>query len=92
MQIWKFHYVFGFIIIIIQELQIRRQISASMNRSCSQNFIGKFFHASSNLFLNDRSEVKENCVEFSHTIFVCFPYQLAVVFSTRTVSKSEVSR
>ena len=40
----------------------------------------------------DCSEVKKNYLQFSHTIFGCFPYQLVVVFSTRTVSRSKIFR
>ena len=40
----------------------------------------------------DRSEVKKNCLKFSHAIFGCFPYQLVAVFSTRTVSRSKIFR
>ena len=38
------------------------------------------------------SEVEQIGLESSHTIFGCFPYQLVVVFSTRTVSMSEIFR
>ena len=40
----------------------------------------------------DLSEVEKICLESSHAIFGCFPYQLVVVFSTRTVSRSEIFR
>ena len=40
----------------------------------------------------DSSEVEKIFVESSHVIFGCFPYQLVVMFSTRTVSRSEVFR
>ena len=55
LSLWKkaFSCILLRIIIIIQELQIRRQIYVSTNRPCSQNLIGKSFHASSNLFLNE---------------------------------------
>ena len=40
----------------------------------------------------DRSEVEKICMESSHAVFGCFPYQLVVVFSTRTVLRSEIFR
>ena len=40
----------------------------------------------------DRSKVEKICLESSRAIFVCFQYQLVLVFSTRTVSRSEISR
>ena len=46
-----------FIIIIIQELQIRGQFYASKNCSYTQNINGKYFHASCSLFLNKSIEV-----------------------------------
>ena len=40
----------------------------------------------------DLSEVENIYLESSHAIFVFFSYQLVVVFSTRTLSRSEIFR
>ena len=40
----------------------------------------------------DTSEVEQIWLESSHTIFGCFPYQLEIVFSTTTISRSETFR
>ena len=60
------------IIIIIQELHIRRQIYAYMNFSCSLNFIDKSFHASSSLFLNES-------IDLASTISFGSSFQVLIV-------------
>ena len=97
------------ITIIIQELQIRRQIYASMNRApprktllANPSTLHLFFKWVDSLGIYDFfwelipgldcSEVENICLESSHAIFGCFPYQLVVVFSTRTVPKFSLKR